>query len=421
MSEHSGEFATEPVPEEKRVGWPRVALIAAMVAFSLPTFLTGLEVSSVVSADRAILALTFGGIILALIGSITGSIGARTHLSSYMLVRIAFGDRGAAFVNLAFAVSLLGWFGVNIDLFSDAALRLLDDVFGVTARPWVVELAAGTVMTVTTIYGFRAINFLSMLLVPVLMVVTVLFISKSLGARPLGEIFSERTDSSLTLGDATSAAVGAIIVGAVILPDITRFIREWYGAILTAVLSYMVINVIVMGAGGLAAAALDNEDLLDVMIIMGLGLAAFAIVIAGSWVLNSLNLYSTMLSVEATLPKLDNRLLVAVLGALGTGAAFLDILDYFLTFLFYLAIVFVPVAGVIAVDYLVVRRAAYHEEREALQRAFSPLAIAAWTAGAMMALLGSQGLFLLTGIAAIDAMLVSALLYLIFAKLAARS
>ena len=54
---------------------------------------------------------------LTIIGCITGSIGARTRLSSYMLVRIAFGDRGASLVNLAFALSLLGWFGVNIDLF----------------------------------------------------------------------------------------------------------------------------------------------------------------------------------------------------------------------------------------------------------------------------------------------------------------
>ena len=58
-------------------------------------------------------------------------------------------------VNLAFAVSLLGWFGVNIDLFSAALLRLMNDVPGVSATPWLVELFAGTVMTITTIYGFH--------------------------------------------------------------------------------------------------------------------------------------------------------------------------------------------------------------------------------------------------------------------------
>ncbi len=421
MSNDSSEFATEPVPDQRTVGWLRVGLISAMVAFSLPTFITGLRIATAISADQVVLALLFGSLLLTGIGCITGAIGAKTRLSSYMLVRIAFGDRGALLVNLAFAVSLLGWFGVNIDLFGEAVLRLLEDVFDVSANPWIVELAAGGVMTITTIYGFRAINFLSMLLVPVLMVVTVVLISTSLGVRPIGEIFAEKSSFSMTLGDAISSVVGGVIVGAVILPDITRFIRQWRGAIYTAFLSYLVIGFIVMGAGGLAAAALANDDMLDIMILMGLGWAAFAIVIAGSWVLNSLNLYSTMLSVEATLPRLNNRLLVAVLGALGTAAAFLNILDYFLTFLFYLAIVFVPVAGVIAVDYVVVRRSAYHAERLALQRSFAPLAIVSWTVGALVALLGAEGFWSLSGVAAVDAMVVAAGVHLALTKWATKS
>jgi cytosine permease len=419
MSEYSGEFATEPVPDDRTVGWLRVGLISAMVAFSLPTFIAGVEISTVVSAKHTLVSLFAGSLLLTIIACITGSIGARTRLSSYMLVRIAFGDRGASLVNLAFALSLLGWFGVNIDLFSDAVLRLFEDIFEISVNPWIVELTAGLVMTITTIYGFRAINTLSMLLVPILMVVTAVLISTALGVRPVSEIFAERSYSSISLGDAISSVVGTVIVGAVILPDITRFIRQWRGAIFAALLSYLVIGFIVMGAGGLAAAALDNDHMLDIMIVMGLGWAAFAIVIAGSWVLNSLNLYSTMLSVEATLPKLENRLLVAVLGALGTAAAFLNILDHFLTFLFYLAIVFVPVAGVISVDYILVRRSAYHAERIALRRHVAPLAIAAWAAGALVALLGAEGILTLSGIAAVDAMLVAAIVYLALTRLVA--
>ena len=416
MSEHSGEFATEPVPDHKTVGWLRVGMISAMVAFSLPTFVAGVEVATAVSADRAVRSLFFGSLMLTIIGCITGSIGARTRLSSYMLVRIAFGDRGASLVNIAFALSLLGWFGVNIDLFGDAVVRLLLDEFNVSVHPWMVELSAGMIMTITTVYGFRAINLLSMLLVPVLMVVTAVLISTSLGVRPVSEIFAERSSSSMTLGDAISSVVGTVIVGAVILPDITRFIRHWRGAIYTALLSYLVIGFIVMGAGALASVALANDHMLDIMIVMGLGWAAFAIVIAGSWVLNSLNLYSTMLSVEATMPRLNNKLVVAVLGTLGTAAAFLNILDYFLTFLFYLAIIFVPVAGVIAVDYILVRRSAYHADRITLQRPVAPLAIAAWAAGALVALLGAQGIVNLSGIAALDAMAVSAIGYLALMK-----
>ena len=417
MSETSHEYATEPVPEHRTVPWLRVGVISAMVAFSLPTFVTGIEVALSVDARTAILAILAGNVLLSMIGAFTGSVGARTRLSSYMLARVAFGTRGAAAVNLAFALSLLGWFGVNIDLFSGAVMRLLSDVTDLRIAGWIVELAAGVVMTTTTIYGFRAINVLSTVLVPVLMVVTAMLVAKAFGVRPLEDTLDLADGSELTFGQAMTSVAGAVIIGAIILPDITRFIREWRGAIYTAVLSYALIGSIVQGAGGLAAIAFGNDDLLDVMIVVGLSWAAFAIVIAGSWVLNSLNLYSAALSVEATLPRLESRLLILGLGALGTLAAFLNILDnFFLNFLQYLAVVFAPVAGVIAVDYMLLRRPAYHEARERLERPFVPAALVSWGLGALVALLGSEGLITMSGIAALDAIAAAAVTYLVVSR-----
>ena len=416
MNVASEEFATAPVPKEHTVGWLRVSLISAMVAFSLPTFVTGAEVFLAIDNARAVPAILTGCAILTVIASICGAIGTRTHLSSYMLARVAFGARGAALVNIAFAISLLGWFGVNIDLFSGAILRLLNDAAGVSVYPWVIELCAGIVMTVTTIYGFKAINTLSMLLAPVMMVVTVVLISKALGIRPVDEMLAARQVAEISFGRAVSSVVGGVIIGAVILPDITRFIDHWRGAVCTALLSYLVVQTIVMCAGGMAADVLSNNDLLDVLILMGLSWAAFVIIIAGSWVLNSLNLYSTTLSVEATFPKAENRLLIVALGALGTVAAFVNILDHFLTFLFCLAVVFVPVTGVIAVDYCLARRSAYHANLIPAERAVSPMALMSWAAGSVAALLGAQEVIALSGIAALDAMFVSAISYAILSR-----
>lgn len=414
MSNESEEFATEPVPDSSTVGWFKVAMVAAMVAFSLPTFLTGVEVSAVSSPQRTAQMMFVGSLILTILGSITAGIGSSTRLSSYMLNRVAFGVRGAAIVNLAFAVSLLGWFGVNIDLFAEAVLRLARDLFDQNIPGWPVELFAGVVMTLTTMLGFQAINRLSMLLVPVLIAVTALLITGALNAQSLSDILVVDSVVESPFGDGVSAVVGAVIVGAVILPDITRFIRHWSGAVYVVIISYFFVNMIVMSAGALSAAALNEADLLNIMVVLGIGWAAFAIVIFGSWVLNSLNLYSTMLSVESTVPRLDNRLLILVIGALGTLAAFFNILDYFLSFLFYLSIVFVPVAGVIAVDYLLLRHDAYHEQRIEMESPLRVVAIIAWMLGACVALMGSFGWFTLTGIAALDAMSVTALSYYLF-------
>lgn len=415
MKVESTEFSTEPVPDEHTVSWIRVAIIASMVAFSLPVFLAGVEIAISFSPLRTLEVFVVGTVILTVIGCITAAIGANTRLSSYMLNRIAFGFHGAALVNTAFAISLLGWFGVNIDLFSGAVQRLTVDIYAVSVPAWPIEIFAGLIMTVTTVFGFRAINTLSAFLVPVLIAVTAQLIVGSLTDQSLTQIMRTSSANELSFGDGVSAVVGSAIVGAVILPDITRFVRHWSGGIFVVFTSYLVIQFIVISAGGLSATALEDDDLLNIMLTLGIGWAAFAIVIFGSWVLNSLNLYSTMLSVESTAPKLNNTSLIIILGSLGTLAAFMNILNDFLSFLFYLAVIFVPVSGIIIVDYLILRRSAYHEDRLLLQQKTRPKAIAAWGLGACVALMGSWSWISITSIAALDAMIVAALAYYLLA------
>ena len=417
MEAESEEYATEPVPDDSTIGWFRVALVSAMVSFSLPTFLTGVELSAASSPTESLYIVIVGSLILTVIGSICAGIGASTRLSSYMLNRIAFGDHGAAIVNIAFAISLLGWFGVNIDLFSNAVLRLSNDIFATAPPVWVVESIAGIVMTATTVIGFKAINFLSLLLVPVMVVVTGLLISGSFETTSLDTLLSQPEGGEITFGFGVSSVVGAVIIGAIILPDICRFIKHWSGGVYLVIINYLLLMILVSGTGALAAAAMDDRDLLNIMITLGIGGAAFVIVICGSWVLNSLNLYSTMLSVESTFPNLNYKVLIMVTGALGTVAAFFNILDYFLDFLFYLSVIFVPVAGVISVDYLVIRRSAYHEDLQSSQVGIRILAMVAWGIGAGLALLGSEGVITISGIAAVDAMLAAAISYFLLVKL----
>lgn len=413
MHSEVSEFAPVAITDDKLTAWPRVAAVAAMVSFSLPTFITGLEVFAGLPPYEAIAAVFVGSLIITFVGTIMGVIGAQSRMSSYLLVRIAFGDVGAGLVNIAFAISLLGWFGINVNLFADAVSRLALDEFGTSLDPLALAIFASICMTVTTLVGFKAINLLASLLVPVLAIVTALLVIYSLGAMPLQQIMQSETRAALTLGEGISAIVGAVIIGAIIVPDITRFVRHWTGAVYTAVIAYLIVELIVMIAAGFAAIVYGKTDILDIMLDINLGFGAFAIVIAGSWVLNSLNLYSTVLSVNATFPKLNAFWLTIGLGAFGVGAALLNLLDNFVTFLFYLSVVFIPVAGVIIADRFIIRPGAYVIDQLDGNQRVNIAGISAWAVGAVLALLGTEGVIpTLTGIAAIDAIVLTALVFL---------
>ena len=414
MSEEANEFAVVKVSEDQLESWLKVSAVTILLGFSLPVFITGLEIYTASTPANTAWALLIGSLIIFAIGSVMGAIGARTRLSSYLLVRIAFGDKGARLVNLAFAISLLGWFGVNINIFADAVLRLSTALFDVAPWPVLVSIIASVCMTTTTLFGFKAINRLAVLMSPLLVIVTALLIWSALDTRSLPDLVAIEKPASLSLGGGVSAVVGAIIVGAIILPDITRFVRNWRGVVNIVFIAYFIVQIVVMGAAGLAGAASGETEILDVMLKLGMGLGAFAIVIAGSWVLNSLNLYSAVLSVQATFPRFDSRVVTLVLGAVGIVAALLNILEYFVLFLIYLSIIFIPVAGVIIADYLLIRPQAYTIETLAENRGLNPKGFLAWAVGALIALLAEQRLMpVISGISAIDAIVLSATLYVL--------
>jgi cytosine permease len=395
---------------DRSVPWWRIATINVLFSVSLPTLITGMDLANQTTQAIFLSSILVGSIILTVIGIQTSIVGCRSRFSSYMLARIAFGMKGSMLLNLAFALSLIGWFGVNLNLFGDSIQRLLQAQFHYQGPEWPAELVAGILITGTTLIGLKAINRLSMLIVPVLLLVCVLLLAKSLQHDSAASILARAPAAGMSFGDAVSAIVGGYIVGAVIMPDTCRFIVSPHGAVWTAVLTYFVSSAAIMIIGGLAALALHRTEMLDLMLAMGLGAGAFAIVIGGSWLLNALNLYSAALSVDAAVPRFSRSTTTLLCGAVGTLAAFLNILDHFLAFLFYLSIVFVPVASVIVIDFFWLRRSDYLVG-DGASRGIEPPALAAWAVGAGVALAGSAGFLRLTGVAALDALLVTGFLY----------
>ena len=414
LPEHD-EFSTHAVPTDARVASFRVAAVASMVSFSLPTFIAGIEVSSGVGPDLTLAAILGGALVIFLIGWLMGSIGARTGFNSYLLVRLAFGDAGARVVNLAFSISLLGWFGINLNLFGLAIAGLSDELFGIIPPELLVTIMASLLITVTTIIGFRAINLVSTLMIPVLAFVAMaLLVTATSQTAPV----VAASQGEMSLGDGISAIVGSIVIGSIIMPDITRFLRSSGGAFLTSGTSYMIAQPFVMWVAASAAMVLGTQDIISIMLTLGLGLGAFIIIIAGSWVLNALNLYSAVLGVTASFPRLSARTVTVVLGVIGVTAGLMNILDSFVTFLFYLSVVFIPVAGVIIVDHFIARPEAYRVTEVEDNQPLNRWGLLTWFMGAAIALAASEGFIgSVTRVAALDAMLTTAVLYWIAARL----
>ena len=231
------DYAIKPIPAEISVGGFRIAMINTALAFSLPTLLTGVQLSTI-GTKEAICAFVWGGMILAIIGSVVGLVGLRNRLSTYMLIRFSFGSQGAKLVNVCMALSLFGWFGVNVYLFGQAASGLWLSLTGIELKRWVFVLTGGLLMTAGAIFGFKSVQKLAVLIVPIQVLIFIFLLNKTFTGTSLQELLTLPIQNQLTQGKAISAVVGSFIVAAVIMSDFTRYGRTWWDSVLASFIPY---------------------------------------------------------------------------------------------------------------------------------------------------------------------------------------
>ncbi|WER21228.1 cytosine permease [Providencia stuartii] len=164
------------------------------------------------------------------------------------------------------------------------------------------------------------------------------------------------------------------------------------------------------------------------------GLVGASIVIFSTIKMNDINLYSSSLGFSTLLnaifnKRFDRRYLTWVIGIFGTIASMLGILDNFIGFLIYLGIAIPPVAGIMVIDYYLLKRDRKELETTRAKgelpltcEAFNPITLIVWIIAVIVGWLSSElGPFNADfGVPALNSLLASALLYWIGMRWQAR-
>ncbi len=397
------------VPAAESVSGLAIAVVVIGVSITLPAFLVGTQlIGSLGLADGA-LAIFLGGFLTACIGYLTMRVGTETRLSTYSVIRFCFGGKGSHLVNLILAVTLFGWYGVTAALFGRALSRAVEDAFGVVAPSSVFTIGGGVLMVVTTIYGFRAIDRLSRIAVPLLVALLLYGVWKVLGGASLAELSSVpgRPGAGIaSISAAVSIVIGSFFVGVTLVPDLARFARRRRDAITGAFLSYGMGFPLVLMLAGLPVLVSADTDLISSMTALGLGIPALVVMVFATWTTNINNLYSASLSIARILPNVRDWLITLVSGVIGTLLALAGIMDHFVDFLILLGIIVPPIAGIYVADYFLLRptRINFSEDGAPVPD-FRWDAVAAWALGCTVGFLERTAGWSLTTVTAIDTLL----------------
>lgn len=415
------EYSRSEVPASATVSGFHIALVKIGVLIALPAFIMGAELGFTLGLARALLAMTLGALVLAVLSMLTGTVAAKSRLSTSLIVRHAFGPMGARVISGVLAVMLLGLYGVTAELFGASLSRIAEQVFGIQIGTAPCIIGGSFLMVLTTIYGFRGLQRLADLAVPVLLLALVAVAWRSALGLDAATLWTAPDDPA-SLGIGISAVIGGLAVGITIFPDLARFARSPRHAQGAAIASYGVGVPVVLLLAAIPSIVTGERDLIMIMTGLGLGIPALVFMVFTAWTTNSGNLYSSSLGLANVFTRPSFPVLAGVAGIIGTVFALLGVSARLLPFLVMLGVTIPPIAGIYLADFFLVRRQQYDEaELEGAAPVAWP-AFAAWGLAVAVALLSARQGITITGVPACDSIIIASAVYggLAFARRARR-
>lgn len=425
--ENDIDYSLSRVPDEAKQPFWRILFIRIGAICCVSQLMLGAALGFGLTFWDAFLATMLGSVLLQVVSWALGTAAAKEGLSTSLLSRWAgFGKVGSALFGGVVAISMVGWFGVQNAVFGEGMTSIVPftDFLGAFEYPvWAIVTGLG--ITLLVVFGIKAIANFATVFVPLFVIVVIVAAAIILQDHTITELLTTAPPGpALTLGAATTMVAGGFIAGAICTPDYARFLKNgtqvfWMTLIGTFV-GELGMNLIAV----LLAHAMGTENVVDIM--MGTsGVIGVIIVVASTVKLNDINLYSSSLGLATMInalfnKKLSRNALVWALGIVGTALSVIGIINYFTGFLTLLGVAIPPVAGIMVVDYFILKRSrkTLDESRAkgvlpATVEKWNPLALVSWIAGFAV---GEITSIMNVGIPGLNSLILAGVLYWVIMK-----
>lgn len=415
------DYEIKPVPEEERKSWFYLTMIWIAGVIALSATALGGALGSGMSLTQAVITAGIGCFLLAVFNALCGIVGNKTGLSVAMISTFTLGRYGSFIVSIVIAISLFGWFGVQLDLFGSSLYNVIIDVFGIEiSRTWLM-IFGGVLMTVTSMIGYKGLEKLSVVATPLLGVLLISSGYMVLKNHNVNELNNAALSMDpITMGGGISLVIGSLAIGVIIAPDFSRYSKSSKDTVIASFLSYFLGYAVVLVLAVLLAKATNEVDVVAIMIGIGWGTGAMLVLILAQWTTNNTNLYSSSLGFSAVFKSVPKYIITIFAGIVGTALAVLGIYDNFITFLNILSIMIPPVGGLYVADFLL-RRDRYNFNRMDKIIGLNIPSMGIWGIAILTAFITSApplglGMLTVTNAPAIDAFLVAFILQFIVSK-----
>lgn len=354
------DWGIEPVPPaQRRLRLTDYIILWADLGVGLLVLIAGSLLVPGLGLSQALVAIVVGTLIGNLLLALAGVVGSDTGAPAMVTLRPALGIRGSWAPSVLNVVQLIGWAAFEVLIMAQAANSIVQNLFGFSNYSLWVVIFAG-LATYMAVEGPIAVvkQWLEKVGVWAVLATTV-WLSWYLATNyDLGALLAQPGTGALSFWAGVDLVVAMPVSWLPLVADYSRFARRTGSAFWGTYLGYFIANVwfYALGAVMLLALKLSNPfDLIPGIAALAGGWLALLIILVDETDNAFANIYSTAVSAQNILPKLPLKSVAMGIGGLcAILAATLPLADYE-WFLLLIGSIFVPLFGVLAADYFILR------------------------------------------------------------------
>ena len=343
----SEDYPLSAVPKTARKPFWSLCLLLMGFALTSTTLFAGGALGPAFSIPQLMAVIIIGNLILGAYCAALGYIAAKSGLTTVLMARFSFGNVGSRWVDFILGFTQIGWYAFTTAVVVQVLLELL----GVPSQGFlyiVLVLFFNYAFCATAYIGYRAIDWLSRLAVPAMLVLVA--ISLAIAFRDFDGTLPEPT-GAMNMGAALAVVIGTFISGGTQATNWSRFADSGKSAVISTLSAFMLVNGILVFAGAFCTLIYGSEDLIKALATQGILAGGVILLILNVWTTQDNTIYA--FSVAGANMFRTHKRHAFVLG----GATFALVLtlsgiyELLPQYLIFLGTVIPPVGGIIMVDF----------------------------------------------------------------------
>lgn len=379
------DYPLSEVPSGARKGLLSTSVLLFGFTFFTATMFAGGKIGMAFDFKTLIWAAVLGNLLLGLYAAALGLIACRSGLNSVLMGRFCFGEMGSKLSDFLLGFTQIGWYAWGTATIALVLVRLLGLPEGLTI-PLMVLFGFG--FCITAFIGYRGLDLLSRVAVPAMLVLLVssLWIATH-DAGGWTALLAIEPKDSMTLSMAITLVFGTFVSGATQATNWTRFAKSGRVAVFSSLIGFFIGNGLMIIAGAYGAIVYQQPDVVEVLVLQGLSMAAVVMLFLNLWTTQDNTIYN-FAAAGCNMLRTDRRKTVTLVGAgIGTLLAIGGMYEMLIPFLILLGSIIPPIGGVIMANYFYCHKQHYPKLAEAQLPAFNWTGLGAYLIGAVCAYL----------------------------------